>query len=1010
MKQMKIIRFLPFLLFPVTFLPGCKTTQRLQTIPTVQQVEDTVSGPTAELRGYVVLPESWIDDDADTMKENISTLLEKIAEVNYNAVLFFVNGNAESHFRSSAESWAVKPDDSKPGFDPLTIATEAAHEQVLKLYAGIDLAWFGDTNNLPLSQVKTHGKRRIRHLIENYDIDGLSFHMTNHSPDLFLNNSLSREKFKQDSLQCPLTIEEWANEKMTDLLEDIVVEAMLVKPYLVNSILFTAEDAPSYVIHCLEEGIVDFIIPKIDIGINAPDQQLKVFWDETMKNEEIQAGVFPMFSLNEANENEEIISGLVRFIKANGGRGMVLAAEYKQPGITIPDSLLYRYTDKTNFPDNLKQVTPEQVVGLDVSALFPDNPGGQMIYPDHRAKTKMTDSEGYIGFITSNPDTITLESSVFDGSIILPTERWAIPYKYALQPDTSTMRKSPWVEFRRIPERYTDIPEYHLLCKTEYPAAAWINDDAVKIYKTGVFFTKFTLNEGSNRVRATVLTPDSLSVFYECEFIYDEVDKTRQSFPLWIDERSVEPRYALELLPEDIVLISFQGSPGQDGFIEVDPGGVKVLCSRDDHEDYSLYQAELPLQKLAAGNSYQVILHLVPPEDTSGIANYSFQLQHSIRIREADDFPLVRTREDNARLTYTLGPSRLGAPIRSELGKGIILKTNGKIGDHYRIRLSRVETGMIHQSSVEELSAETVHPSYFITNMSCYPAKNADVLAIPYLEPIPYEVYPDPDQHRITITLFGAKTSSTWITHHRGRKIIDKVTWKQTTPETYQVYVNLKTPKIWGYEIRPVGKLLVLRIKYPPKYDLNNKKPLTGLKVAIEAGHGGSNTGAIGLSGLLEKDINLDLSLKLEELCKSMGAEVLQVRESDRDMSLIEKRDTARLSDADMLISIHANAGGIEKGYLGASGTSTYYNNPFWAPLAETVYNRLLELALDPFGVIGSFNYTVIRVTQMPSILVEQAFMSHAEDEEKLADSQFREQIAEKIYQGMIDYLNYMKQ
>jgi len=240
--------------------------------------------------------------------------------------------------------------------------------------------------------------------------------------------------------------------------------------------------------------------------------------------------------------------------------------------------------------------------------------------------------------------------------------------------------------------------------------------------------------------------------------------------------------------------------------------------------------------------------------------------------------------------------------------------------------------------------------------------------------------------------------------------MIEKVTWKQTTPETYQVYVNLKTPKIWGYDIRPVGKLLVLRIKYPPEYDLKNKKPLSGLKIAIEAGHGGSNTGAIGLSGLLEKDINLDLSLKLEELCKSMGAEILQVRESDKDMSLIEKRDTARLSGADLLISIHANAGSIDRGYLGVFGTSTYYNNPFWAPLAETVYDRLLELKLAEFGVIGSFNYTVIRVSQMPSILVEQAFLSHAEDEEKLADTQFRQQIAQKIYQGMIDYLRYMKQ
>jgi N-acetylmuramoyl-L-alanine amidase len=277
------------------------------------------------------------------------------------------------------------------------------------------------------------------------------------------------------------------------------------------------------------------------------------------------------------------------------------------------------------------------------------------------------------------------------------------------------------------------------------------------------------------------------------------------------------------------------------------------------------------------------------------------------------------------------------------------------------------------------------------------------VLTIPYLEPVPYEIYPDPDQKRLIITLFGAQTSSTWITHRQGLRIIDKITWQQTTPETYQVYVNLHTPEIWGYDLKVEGQRLVLRVKYPPKFDPESEKPLEGLKVAIEAGHGGSNAGAIGLSGLLEKDINLDLSFRLGELLALMGAEIVQVRDADIDMTLIEKRDKAINSGADILISIHANAGGT--GYLQVAGTSTYWHNPFWAPLATTIYDRLLELDLAEFGVVGSFNYTGIRLTQMPSILVEQAFMSHAEDEEKMAEPEFRQQMAEKIYEGLVDWL-----
>jgi N-acetylmuramoyl-L-alanine amidase len=138
-----------------------------------------------------------------------------------------------------------------------------------------------------------------------------------------------------------------------------------------------------------------------------------------------------------------------------------------------------------------------------------------------------------------------------------------------------------------------------------------------------------------------------------------------------------------------------------------------------------------------------------------------------------------------------------------------------------------------------------------------------------------------------------------------------------------------------------------------------------------------------------------------------MGAEVIQVRDSDKYMLLTDKRRIAIESGADMLISIHANAGG--RGYLSVAGTSTYWHNPFWAPLAQTVYDRLLETGLAEFGVVGSFNYTVTRASQLPAVLVEQAFMSHAEDEEKLADPAFRQMEAEKIYAGIIDYLGMMQ-
>jgi N-acetylmuramoyl-L-alanine amidase len=159
---------------------------------------------------------------------------------------------------------------------------------------------------------------------------------------------------------------------------------------------------------------------------------------------------------------------------------------------------------------------------------------------------------------------------------------------------------------------------------------------------------------------------------------------------------------------------------------------------------------------------------------------------------------------------------------------------------------------------------------------------------------------------------------------------------------------------------------------------------------------------------LPEKEVNLDVASRLERICLENGVEVLQVRDRDVSMSLSSKRDTVEASDADLHVSIHANSAGSRGGYLRVGGTSTFYNNPFWAKFAEMVYLQLLQLDLNEFGVVGSFNYSVTRMSSRPAILVEQAFLSHAEDEEKLASDAFREEMAQKIFDGIVDYVSYM--
>ncbi|GEM_PF-1144630 len=654
----------------------------------------------------------------------------------------------------------------------------------------------------------------------------------------------------------------------------------------------------------------------------------------------------------------------------------------------------------------LKRLSPDHFISLNLTEVIDKNAATVELLNENRMK--IIDANKRLNFIlTEKSDTVKLK--IGNTRYNLSKSDWVIPYNYLLNKDNTVSRFGTWVEFRRPFPSITTNNTYNLLCKTKYPSRVFINDDSSKIYKTGIFFKKIKLKEGLNNLRAEIKDESGETTIYEDRVLLVKQDPLKSDFQLKINDDTIEPAESLTLIPEDYLTVSFNGTKSQKGFVEIIPSGLTYECFRTDYSGSSQYKIQIHLKNFLRDQKYSIKLILKSLDNNSNQNSIEKILKQNLMVKEFSDLPLLSTTSDNSILTFTLAPIRLGAPVRNELPKNVILKTNGIFGDNYRVRLSDTEEGYINREFVKELTTASIIPGYFINPIVGYPTETADIIKIPYLENVPYDIYPDPAQKRIIINLYGVKTSSTWIIHRKNLRYVDEITWQQTSKETYKIYINLNTSKIWGYDIKPNGKELIFRIKYPPTYNVENELPLKGIKFSLEAGHGGSNIGAVGLSGIKEKEINLKLSIMLEALLKKNGAEVLQVRDSDKDMTLIEKREIATKSDANIHLSIHANSSEPMNEFLGTSGTCTFYHNPFWAPLAEKVFNKLIELDLKPFGSVGSFNYRVTRMSDMPAILVEQAFMSHAEDEEKLYDDHFRQQMAEKIYNGILDYLKYMK-
>jgi len=186
-------------------------------------------------------------------------------------------------------------------------------------------------------------------------------------------------------------------------------------------------------------------------------------------------------------------------------------------------------------------------------------------------------------------------------------------------------------------------------------------------------------------------------------------------------------------------------------------------------------------------------------------------------------------------------------------------------------------------------------------------------------------------------------------------------------------------------------------------------------KVVVDAGHGGYDSGAIGVNGLQEKDVNLDIATKLKDELVRRGYDVFMTRTDDRFWSLAERVQMTNEQKADLFVSIHANSHSSSK----VNGSMVlYYDDaypqedypasdtmkimtPYSKDLAQHVQNSLVAAAgTADLGLVPSAVY-VARMGTIPSILVETAFLSNSSEAAKLADGAVRTNMAVGIERGI---------
>ncbi len=174
--------------------------------------------------------------------------------------------------------------------------------------------------------------------------------------------------------------------------------------------------------------------------------------------------------------------------------------------------------------------------------------------------------------------------------------------------------------------------------------------------------------------------------------------------------------------------------------------------------------------------------------------------------------------------------------------------------------------------------------------------------------------------------------------------------------------------------------------------------------VVLDAGHGGSATGAL-YEDVMEKDITLPITLRVGELLREKGYNVVFTRNKDEYMDLYTRCDIANAVRGDIFVSIHANASTTNRNFQGTF-TYSYPGSVEGKRLAGMIQSAVCAAAGSIDWGLLTNDYVVLRETYMPAALLETGFMSCHEELVKLVDPDYQEKLAQGTAKGIHAYLS----
>jgi N-acetylmuramoyl-L-alanine amidase len=527
-------------------------------------------------------------------------------------------------------------------------------------------------------------------------------------------------------------------------------------------------------------------------------------------------------------------------------------------------------------------------------------------------------------------------------------------------------------------------------CKT---CSLIINDSSVKVWPTGAFAFQLNLKLGDTSVRLIATDTNGYKsterVFYSYQLSAKEKEVTTNTVEYW----KIEPQGDLLLKPGDVLKMTLKTLPGSVVKLENNID-FKEMPVKDSSGVKGIYKAEYVVKEkdeLLDELPRKLKAFVTAPNNdvVEAVSKSSFGLMSQPTV--------LQTKGKLPYLLVGLGEDRLGGTKIGYLDSLVKLKAVAKVGDKYQVALSKYRHAYIEEQHADVLTNGSFTPASLTNSMRVWGDSLFDYVSVILFDRLPYQSFQQVNPSVIIVDVFGATANTNWVTQMQSVKEIKNITYEQTEDELLRIKIELIHEQHWGHTVYYAGNNLIIRVKHQPKSLL-----LKDLVIGVDAGHGGTNKGAFGITGIMEKDMTLLIAKELQQALEAEGATVIMTRTKDTTYDNHDRYTFFKEKNPHLLVSIHLNSSADP---IRIKGVSTYYKHIGYRSLTQAILTQMLGIGLGEFGNVGNFNFILNGFTEFPNVLVETLFISHPEDETNVLNAEYRKQMAEKIVAGIKDWL-----